>query len=109
MGRISAAEFRNRIRRARSEGEVVGIVDAYVRELPPEVVAALPFACRPLGLASREEIVGYTVELARGELVFDGPAEHAALLREMLGVMNEAATRFAQLGAEPRPGPAESP
>lgn len=100
-----AHDSRSRIRRAQSEQDVVQAVLAYVEALSADRLARLPEVCRPAGLRDREEIVAFNLELARRELVFDGGGDDARLLREMLAVMTEAASRFAQLSARGLPPP----
>ena len=98
-----AKDSQVRIRRAQSEEDVVRAVHDYVRALEAQALARLPQPCRPENLRDRDDIVAFNVELARKELVFEGPGEDAMLLREMLSVMTEAASRFAQLSARQLP------
>ena len=99
----AAKESHARIRRAQSEQDVTAAVRDYIRGLAPDRLSRLPQACRPPEVTHRDEIVAYNVELARKELMFEGAEEDAALLRDMLSVMTEAAQRFAQLSTDVRP------
>ena len=105
MNNLSPAvlEAHARIRRAQSEHDVATAVHDYIHGLSVEKLSRLPETCRPPAGAHRDEIVAYNVELARKELMFEGAEEDAALLREMLSVMTEAAQRFAQLSTDVRP------
>lgn len=102
MKNLSAAarDTQTRIRRAQSERDVTVAVLDYLRDIPLEALAPLPEQCRPAGLTERDDIVGFNLELARCELMFQGPEHSIALLREMLSVTSEAASRFAHLSAQ---------
>ena len=96
----AASDTLKRIRRGQSDREVTVAVLDYLRDIPVEALSHLPEACRPAGLAERDDIVGFNLELARCELMFQGAEHSIVLLREMLAVTSEAASRFAHLSAQ---------
>jgi hypothetical protein len=97
----AAIECQSRIRDAAADQEIVRLVNAFVATIAPELIAMLPGDCRPHHLDDRDAIMAYNVQLARAELLCDeSAAPYAEVLRTILAVTTQAATRFTQLSSD---------
>ena len=99
----AAQRWQHAVRLAPTEASLVGVVGEYLEDISAEALARLPPAARPTAIRSAEDIVALTLQVAREELMFSGDAETAALLREMLSVLTEAAGRLASMSIDARP------
>lgn len=99
---MTPKEWQSRIRLAKDEEAVLALAREYAESLPAERLDRLPPGCRPGPFAERDDVAAFNVHLAREELMFEGPEEDVAMLREMLLVMSEAALRLAQLSYDAR-------
>ena len=102
--RNTALYWQGRIRQATTEDAVLAVVAEFLASLPHDGVAKLPESSRPNGAASRDEVIAHNVQVARDELLFNGPADVRGLLREMAIVLSEASGRLANLSLGPPSG-----
>lgn len=96
--------WHNRIRQAPDEESVLRVVAEFVASLPQEGIAKLPELSRPHGLMGREDVIAHNVQVARDELLCDGPQAVRELLRDMANVFTEASTRLTALSLGPPSG-----
>ena len=96
--------WQGRIRQAANEEAVIATVAEFLATLPPDGVARLPASSRPHGITGRDEIIAHNVQVARDELLCNGPGDVQALLREMAAVLAEASARLANLSLGPPSG-----
>ncbi|MEO7742724.1 MAG: hypothetical protein ABIR98_07300 [Usitatibacter sp.] len=96
--------WQGRIRQATTEDAVLAVVTEFLDSLPHDGIAKLPESSRPHGLRGREEVIAHNVQVARDELLCDGPAEVRELLRAMAIVLTEASSRLANLSLGPPSG-----
>ena len=99
--RNTPQHWQARIRQASSEEAVLAIVREFVQSLPRDGLARLPASSRPDGVGARDEVIALNVQVARDELLCNGPAEVRELLREMVTVLTEASTRLSSLSLGP--------
>ncbi|SRR5712692_4900387 len=84
------------LRGANSEAVVIQIVRDYLAQLTPDDYEKLPSDCRPR-VATGADVPQWAVHLTRCELKFNGDADAASLLRELVSVFYQASSRIAQL------------
>lgn len=96
--------WQGRLRQAANEEAVIATVAEFIATLPPDGIERLPASSRPHGISDRDEIIAHSVQVARDELLCNGPAEVRALLREMAVVLAEASARLANLSLGPPSG-----
>ena len=88
------------MRAAPSEEALLGIVGEYLATLSREQVLGLPPASRPGPIGDRDDVAALNVQVARAELMYEGDADTASLLREMVVVLTEATHRLSQISLE---------
>lgn len=100
MSRETLEYWQRQMRAAPSEAQLLAIVGEYLATLSHEQVHQLPRTSRPVPIAHRDDVASLTVQIARDELMYEGDAHTASLLRQMVVVLNEANNRIAQLSME---------
>ena len=100
MSRETLEQWQRQMRVAPSEAQLLAIVGEYLAALSHEQHDQLPRTSRPGPIAHRDDVASLTVQIARDELMYEGDADTASLLRQMVAVLNEATNRIAQLSME---------
>ena len=90
------------IRQAQTETALVVAIRDYLGSLPGDGLSRLPESVRPLEVATADDIATLNVMVVRAELMHQGDAESAALLRQMLTVLGEAVGRLASMSLDAR-------
>ena len=93
--------WQGRIRQAPNEEAVLAVVEEFISSLPHDGVARLPESSRPYGIKGRDAVIAHNVQVARDELLCDGPAEVKELLRDLAMVLTEASARITNFSLGP--------
>ena len=96
--------WQGRIRQAPNEEAVLAVAQEFVSSLPRDGLARLPATSRPDGVGARDEVIALNVQVARDELLCNGPSEVRELLREMAIVLTEASSRLTNFSLGPPSG-----
>lgn len=97
-------EWQAVVRQAHSEDAVLEQVRKYLASLSEDEIAGLPESTRPVALESADDLMAYNLQLARAEVLGVGDGAARPLLRTMVLVLNEAASRIASMSLDLRPG-----
>lgn len=98
-------DWRNLIRNAPTEEEVIGLVLGLLATWSPEEIARLPTDCRPVRIRDAEDISQWAFELASTHCGGKIAAEDEHLLDRMLELVTQAAVRLSVLNAAEPEGP----
>jgi hypothetical protein len=95
-----AEDWRNLIRAASHEDEVIELVRDHMARWSPEEIARLPVDCRPPRIRDAEDISRWAFELASTHCAQKLDASDEALLDRMLEFVTHAAVRMSELKVE---------
>ena len=98
-GTAPAEDWRNLIRGAESEDEVVALVRDHLARYSPQEIARLPEECRPPRIRDAEDISQWAFELARTHCAQDANDDYETVLERMLEFVTQAAVRLSELKA----------
>lgn len=104
MASAPQEDWRNLIRTATQEEEVIELVRDHMARWSPEEIARLPQECRPPRIRDAEDISRWAFELASTHCAQTLHADDEALLDRMLEFVTHAAIRLSELQAETRAG-----
>ena len=93
-------DWRNLIRAASQEEEVIAMVRDHMARWSPEEIARLPEDCRPPRIRDAEDISRWAFELATTHCAQKMRADDEMLLDRMLEFVTHAAVRLSELKAE---------
>ena len=93
-------DWRNLIRDASQEEEVIELVRDHMARWSPEEIARLPVDCRPSRIRDAEDISRWAFELASTHCAQTLASDDEALLDRMLEFVTHAAVRLSELKAE---------
>ena len=93
-------DWRNLIRGASHEDEVIELVRDHMARWSPEEMARLPAECRPPRIRDAEDLSRWAFELASTHCAQQLNADDEALLDGMLEFVTHAAVRMSELKAE---------
>jgi hypothetical protein len=93
-------DWRNLIRAASQEEEVIELVRDHMARWSPEEIARLPEDCRPPRIRDAEDISRWAFDLASTHCGQKMRADDEALLDRMLEFVTHAAVRLSELKAE---------
>ena len=96
-----AEDWRNLMREAAHEQEVVGLVRDHLARWTPEEIARLPEDCRPPRIRDAEDVSRWAFELASTHCAQNMSEADEPLLDRMLEFVTQAAMRLSALNAEP--------
>jgi hypothetical protein len=96
-------DWRNLIRAASHEDEVIEMVRDHMARWSPEEIARLPTECRPPRIRDAEDISRWAFELASTHCAQKMRADDEVLLDNMLEFVTHAAVRLSELKAESPP------
>jgi hypothetical protein len=100
MASAPQEDWRNLIRTASQEEEVIELVRDHIARWSPEEIARLPEDCRPPRIRDAEDISRWAFELASSHCAQVAPSDDEALLDRMLEFVTHAAVRLSELKAE---------
>lgn len=89
----------DRIRVARSAGQVVQLVRDYLATWTPSEIGEIPPAAWPGAVSSEEEITAAAVQAKFEELRFTEDSAARAAVHELVEILGAAASRFGQLSS----------
>ena len=95
--------WQSAVRHAPSEDAVLVQVRKYLASLSEDDIGCLPESARPVPLEAPDDLMAYNLQVARDELMGNGDAPAAGILREMVLVLNEAASRIANMSLDVPP------
>ena len=94
-----APEWHDRLANARTSGELVGVVRAFVASWSAVDLAKLPAAARPASISTTDEIAGLAYDLAQERLKAPLPPDIDRLATRMHAFFMNAAARAALLAS----------
>src|SRR5688572_11513145 len=96
-----AEDWRNLMREALQEQEVVGLVRDHLARWTPEEIARLPEECRPPRIRDAEDVSRWAFDLASTHCAQVSGTDVEPLLEQMLEFVTQAAVRISELNAAP--------
>jgi hypothetical protein len=93
-------DWRNLIRAASQEEEVIELVRDHIALWSPEEIARLPEDCRPPRIRDAEDISRWAFELATSHCAQKVHSDDEVLLDRLLEFVTHAAVRLSELKAE---------